>query len=45
MMLYPLGGLLGDVRLGRYRTVVIGLSLLLAFITIASIGSLTLSCI
>ena len=40
MMLYPLGGLLGDVRLGRYRTVVIGLSLLLAFLTIASIGSI-----
>ena len=40
MMLYPLGGLLGDVRLGRYRTVVIGLILLMACMAIASIASI-----
>ena len=42
MMLYPLGGLLGDVRLGRYRTVIIGLSLLLACMVLASIDSILL---
>ena len=42
MMLYPLGGLLGDVRLGRYRTVIIGLALLLACMVTASIGSVIL---
>lgn len=42
MILYPLGGLLGDVRLGRYRTVIIGLTLLLACMVTASIDSVLL---
>ena len=40
MAAYPLGGLLGDVCLGRYRTVLFGLSLLLVCLLLASVDAI-----
>ena len=42
MMAYPLGGILGDMCLGRYRTVVLGLSLLVLSMVLASVDSILL---